>query len=145
MAGPTALMELLAPTRIPSAVSMTHVVEVRDAAEAFRGWDARYGGGLMCEATVAQLRHCAELLNAHCSETVRRELLTAVGSFAEMAGYMAEDDYAHDDARRMYRFALACAEEAGTGTCASRCCARWPFKPHGAATQTPVSPTPSLR
>ena len=25
---------------------------------------------------------------------------------------MAADDYAHDDARRMYRFALACAEEA---------------------------------
>jgi len=43
---------------------------------------------------------------------VRGELLTAVGSFAETAGYMAYDDYAHDDARRMYRFALACAEEA---------------------------------
>ncbi len=44
---------------------------------------------------------------------MRGELLTAVGSFAETAGFMAEDDYAHDDACRMYRFALACAEEAG--------------------------------
>ena len=36
-----------------------------------------------------------------------------MGSFAETAGYMADDDYAHDDARRMYRFALGCADEAG--------------------------------
>jgi hypothetical protein len=83
------------------------------AADAFRGWDARYGGGLMREAVTAQLRYCAELLNARCSEVVRGELLTAVGSFAETAGFMATDDYAHDDAQRMYRFALACAEEAG--------------------------------
>ena len=116
VAGQAAVAELLAPTqstRIPSVVDMTHVAEVRAAAEAFADWDARYGGGLMREAVVAQLRYCAELLNARCSEAVRVELLTAVGSFAETAGYMADDDYAHDDARRMYRFALSCAEEAG--------------------------------
>jgi hypothetical protein len=90
---------------------MTQVGEVRAAAAAFAGWDARYGGGLMREAAVAQLRYCAGLLNARCSEMVRSELLTAVGSFANTAGFMADDDYAHDDARRMYRFALACAEE----------------------------------
>ncbi|MGH4016862.1 MAG: XRE family transcriptional regulator [Pseudonocardiaceae bacterium] len=116
VAGPVALMELLAPTqpaRIPSVVSMTHVAEVRAAAEAFAGWDARYGGGLMREAAVAQLRYGAELLNAGCPESIRGELLTAVGSFAETAGFMAVDDYAHDDARRMFRFAQSCAEEAG--------------------------------
>ena len=116
VAGQAAVAELLAPTqptRIPSVVDMTHVAEVRAAAEAFADWDARYGGGLMREAVVAQLRYCAELLNARCSEAVRGELLTAVGSFAETAGYMAYDDFAHDDAQRMYRFALSCAEEAG--------------------------------
>ncbi|MGH4016869.1 MAG: XRE family transcriptional regulator [Pseudonocardiaceae bacterium] len=116
VAGPAALMELLAPTqpaRIPSVVSMTHVAEVRAAADAFAGWDARYGGGLMREAAVAQLRYGAELLNAGCPESIRGELLTAVGSFAETAGFMAVDDYAHDDARRMFRFAQSCAEEAG--------------------------------
>ena len=66
----------------------------------------------MHAAAGAQLRHCAELLNAHYSEAVGRELHTAVGSFAEAAGFMAVDDYAHDDARRMFRFVLACAEEA---------------------------------
>ncbi len=115
VAGPTALAALLPtqPTRVPSVVGMAQVAEVRAAAEAFAGWDARYGGGLMHEAVVAQLHYYAELLNARCCEAVRGELLTAVGSFAETAGYMADDDYAHDDARRMYRFALACAEEAG--------------------------------
>ncbi len=116
VAGPVALGELLVPTwptSVPSVVGMTQVAEVRTAAEAFAGWDARYGGGLLREAVVAQLRHYAELLNARCCEAVRGELLTAVGSFAEMAGYMAYDSDAHDDARRMYHFALSCAEEAG--------------------------------
>jgi hypothetical protein len=116
VAGPAALVELLVPAqpaRIPSVVGMAQVAEVRATAEAFAGWDARYGGGLMCEAVTAQLRYCAELLNGRCSEVVHGELLTAVGSFAETAGFMAVDDFAHEDAQRIFRFALSCAEEAG--------------------------------
>ena len=72
----------------------------------------------MREAVTAQLHYCAELLNASSPEPVHRELLVAVGSFAETAGYIAYDDFAYDDfayddAERAYRFALACAEEAG--------------------------------
>lgn len=114
--GPAALLELLTPTRpgrVPSVVGNTHVAQVRAADEAFKGWDARYGGGLMREAVTAQLRHCAELLHARCPEPLRGELLVTVGSFAETAGYMAYDDFAYDDAERAYQFALACAEEAG--------------------------------
>ena len=47
VAGPAALVELLAPsqpTRIPSVVSMTHVADVRPAAETFAGWDASLRG-----------------------------------------------------------------------------------------------------
>ncbi len=116
VAGPSALVELLAPAqpaRIPSVVGMTQVAEVRATAEAFAGWDARYGGGLMREAVTAQVRYCAALLNARCSEVVHGELLTGVGSFAETAGFIAVDDFAHEDARRIFRFALSCAEEAG--------------------------------
>jgi hypothetical protein len=116
VAGPAALVELLVPAqpaRIPSVVGMAQVAEVRATAEAFAGWDARYGGGLMREAVTAQLRYCAELLNGRCSEVVHGELLTAVGSFAETAGFMAVDDFAHEDAQRIFRFALSCAEEAG--------------------------------
>jgi hypothetical protein len=114
--GSAALLELLAPTqpaRVPSVVSTDHIAQVHATVEEFKGWDARYGGGLMREAVTAQLRYCAELLGARCPEPIRGELLTAVGSFAETAGYMAYDDFAYDDAQRAYRFALACAEEAG--------------------------------
>ncbi|MGH3922615.1 MAG: XRE family transcriptional regulator [Pseudonocardiaceae bacterium] len=114
--GSVALLELLVPTqppRVSSVVSMDHIAGVRASVEEFRDLDARYGGGLMREAVTAQLRYCAELLNASCPESLRGELLTAVGSFAETAGFMAVDDYAHDDARRIFRFALSCAEEAG--------------------------------
>ncbi|MGQ0776125.1 MAG: XRE family transcriptional regulator, partial [Pseudonocardiales bacterium] len=114
-AGPTALISLLPgpPAHVPAVVSMTHVEEVRAAAAEFRSWDARYGGGVLRPAAAAQLRYYAELLHAGCSDEVRQELLTAVGSFAEMAGFMAADDLADEDARKMYSFALACAEEAG--------------------------------
>ena len=116
VSGPAALLELLVPTQsvqVPSVVSTDHIVGVRAAVEAFRGWDVRYGGGLMREAVTAQLRYCAELLGARCPEEIQGELLTAVGSFAETAGYMAYDDFAYDDAQRAYEFALACAQEAG--------------------------------
>lgn len=115
VAGSAGFLDLLPTpaTHVPSVVGKAHVAEVRMAAEEFAGWDARYGGGLMREAAVAQLRYCAGLLNARCSEELKNELFTAVGSFAETAGSMADDDYAHDDAQRMYRFALTCAEEAG--------------------------------
>ncbi|MGH3912611.1 MAG: XRE family transcriptional regulator [Pseudonocardiaceae bacterium] len=116
LTGSVALLELLVPVQsppVPSVVSMHHIAGVRTSAEEFRDLDARYGGGLMREAVTAQLRYCGELLNASCPESLRGELLTAVGSFAETAGYMAYDDFAYDDAQRAYQFALACAEDAG--------------------------------
>ncbi|MGH3937024.1 MAG: XRE family transcriptional regulator, partial [Pseudonocardiaceae bacterium] len=114
--GSAGLLALLVPTQpaqVPSVVSRDHITGVRASVEAFKDLDARYGGGLLREAVTAQLRYCAELLNASCPESLRGELLTAVGSFAETAGFMAYDDFAYDDAERAYQFALACAEEAG--------------------------------
>ncbi|MGH3941177.1 MAG: XRE family transcriptional regulator [Pseudonocardiaceae bacterium] len=116
LTGSLPLLELLVPTQppqVPSTVSMHHIAGVRATAEEFEDLDARYGGGLMREAVTAQLRYCAELLNASCPESLRGELLTAVGSFAETAGFMAYDDFAYDDAQRAYQFALTCAEDAG--------------------------------
>jgi hypothetical protein len=114
--GPSVFADLSAPTQptpVPSVVGHVEVAEVRNTARAFSGWDNLYGGGLLREAVVAQLRYCAELLNARCSEHVRTDLFSAVGFLAQVTGYMAFDAYAHDDARRMYRFALHCAEESG--------------------------------
>jgi hypothetical protein len=101
------------PTPVPSMVGAREVSEVRSAAQAFGNWDARYGGGFVREAVMAQLRFAVQLLNAQCSEQTRGELLSAVGYLGHVTGFMAFDAYAHDDAQRMFRFALGCAEEAG--------------------------------
>ena len=115
-AGQSALAELITPTQptpVPSVVGLDEVAGVRTAATTFAGWDARYGGGLVREAVNAQLRHCAELLNAWCSEQVRAELFSAVGYLGEVTAFMALDDHAHDDAYRLFRFASSCADEGG--------------------------------
>lgn len=117
LAGSSAFAELLDPTQstpVPSVVGHREVAAVRNAARAIASWDNRYGGGLIREASTAQLRYCAELLNARCSEPIRADLFSAVGVLARISGFIAFDAYAHDDdARRMFRFALNCAEEAG--------------------------------
>ncbi|MGH3549100.1 MAG: XRE family transcriptional regulator [Pseudonocardiaceae bacterium] len=114
--GPFAFADLITltqPTPVPAVVGHAEVAEVRNAAAAFSGWDARYGGGLVREAVVAQLRYCVELLDARCTDHVRADMFSAVGYLAHVTGFMAFDAYAHDDARRMFRFALQCAEKAG--------------------------------
>jgi hypothetical protein len=100
-------------TPVPAVIGMTEVIEVRNAVTAFRGWDALYGGGMVREAVNAHLRHCVQLLNARGSERTRTELFSAVGDLAHVTGFMAFDAYAHDDAHRLFRFALNCAEQAG--------------------------------
>jgi hypothetical protein len=113
MAGP--LGDLLAsrePVSVPSLVGRAEIEEIRQAGRLFGTWDNTYGGGLIREAAVAQLRHAAQLLNARCSDHLRPELYSAIGFLGHIAGFMAFDAYAHDDARRMFQFALACAEEA---------------------------------
>jgi hypothetical protein len=51
-------------------VGYGEVAEVRNAARAFSSWDALYGGSVIREAVVAQLRYCVELLNARYAPTV---------------------------------------------------------------------------
>lgn len=101
------------PTPVPSVVSQTHIDQVRTTAKLFGTWDHTYGGGLVREAVTAQLNYSAGLLNARCPEKLRGDLFNAVGFLGHTSGFMAFDAYAHDDARRMFRFALACAEESG--------------------------------
>ena len=116
LTGACAFADLIAPTQprsAPSVVGQTEVEEVHTVARVFAGLDNRYGGALLRDAVVAELRYYAEFLNASCSDQVRVELFSAVGHFAHVAGFMAFDAYAHDDANRMYRFALNCAEEVG--------------------------------
>ncbi|MCO1575503.1 XRE family transcriptional regulator [Crossiella sp. SN42] len=108
---PTELFQNPQPAPVPSVVGPAEVAEVRELAGVFANWDATYGSGLIREAVVAQLRYCVELLNARCAPAVEHELQSAVGYLAHVAAFMAFDSYAHDDARRMFTFALRCAED----------------------------------
>ena len=112
--GPVAaLLEGTKPTPIPARVGATEIEQVRTATQVFSSWSRIYGGGSGArDAVMGQLRWSAGLLEATCPAQLRSELLSAVGYLAETAGYMALDANAHEEARRLYRFALACAEKA---------------------------------
>jgi hypothetical protein len=100
------------PTPTPRRVGATDIEQVRTVTRVFESWGCSYGGAPIREAAMGQLRSSASLLNATCSDRLRPELFSAVGDLADMAGYIAVDANVHEEGRRAYRFALACAEEA---------------------------------
>jgi hypothetical protein len=107
-----ALLEGSEPTPIPRRIGATEIDQIRTATQAFESWSGTYGGGLVRGAVMGQLRWSVGLLGAICPERLRPELHSAVGYLAKTAGYMAVDANAHEEARRVYRFAVACAEQA---------------------------------
>ncbi|MBV9730471.1 MAG: XRE family transcriptional regulator [Pseudonocardiales bacterium] len=111
--GPVAaLLEGSEPTPVPSRVDTTEIEQIRTATRVFESWCLTYGGGLGREAVLAQLRWSADLLDASCPDRLRPELFRAVGDLAWVAGFMAFDHCAHGEARRVFGFALSCAEQA---------------------------------
>jgi hypothetical protein len=100
------------PTPIPARVGATDIEQIRTAARVFQSWSFTYGGGLAREAVMGQLRWSAGLLEATCPARLRPELYSAVGDLANVAGYMALDAGVQEEARRVFRFGLACAEQA---------------------------------
>jgi hypothetical protein len=111
--GPVAaLLEGIKPTPIPARVGATEIDQTRTAKQAFQSWSLTYGGGPVRDTVMGQLRWSAGLLNATCPDRLRPELHSAVGDLADTAAYIALDAGAHEEARRVFSFALACAEEA---------------------------------
>ncbi|MGH4002321.1 MAG: XRE family transcriptional regulator [Pseudonocardiaceae bacterium] len=109
-----ALLEGGEPTPIPRRVGATEIEQTRSATRVFESWSGTYGGGgLPRETVMGQLRWSAGLLDAICPDRLRPELFSAVGDLADVAGYLAVDAGADEQADRVYRFALDCAEEAG--------------------------------
>lgn len=107
-----ALLERSEPTPVPVRVGSTEIEQIRAAAGVFASWDHTYGGGLARETVLAQLRWAAGLLDVTCPTKLTGELLSAVGYLGHTCAFMAFDAYAHDDARRIFRFAVACAQSA---------------------------------
>jgi transcriptional regulator with XRE-family HTH domain len=99
-------------TPIPRRIGATEINQVRAATQVFTSWSSTYGGGVGRDAVTGQLHWSAGLLDATCPERLRPELFSAVGYLANVAAFMAVDANAHEEARRVYRFALACAEQA---------------------------------
>ena len=111
--GPVAaLLEGSEPTPIPERIGVTEIEQIRTATQVFESWCLTYGGGLGREAVLAQLRWSAGLLEASCPDRLRPGLFRAVGDLAWVAGFMAFDHCAHEEARRVFGFALGCAEQA---------------------------------
>jgi hypothetical protein len=107
-----ALLEGGEPTPIPHRIGATEIERIRTATRVFESWSRNYGGGLAPEAVMGQLRWSVGLLQATCPNRPRPELYSAVGDLADMAGFMAVDADIQEEACRVYRFALDCAEQA---------------------------------
>ncbi|MGW4423255.1 hypothetical protein [Streptosporangium sp. NPDC004631] len=99
--------------RIPSVITTADIQGVRDIAGTFSTWGHAYGSGLVRETVNSQLRYSVELLAVRCPQRLHPDLYSAVGLLGHVAASMAFDAYAHEDAKRMFRLALACAEEVG--------------------------------
>ncbi|MGH3866477.1 MAG: hypothetical protein ACRDQ4_10140 [Pseudonocardiaceae bacterium] len=110
------LMELLEdtePAPTPKRVSATDIAQIRTATREFASWGSTYGSsGLVRGTVMTSLRSSAWLLDAQCPDHLRPELHSAVGDLAQTAGRTALDANAHEQARRVFRFALGCAEQA---------------------------------
>jgi hypothetical protein len=112
--GPVAaLLEGTEPTPIPTRVGATDIEQIRTAARVFGSWGGLYGGEVVRDAVMGQLRWSAGFLNATCPDRLRPELHSALGDLAAVAGFINQGAGALGQAGRVYRFALACAEEAG--------------------------------
>jgi hypothetical protein len=107
------MLTALRPSTAPQQVRREDVEQVEHTARMFTSWDHTYGGGIIRDVVIAQLRWAARLIDTSCPASLRAPLLTAVGYLSGVCGFMAFDAFAHDDGRRMFAFGLACADEAG--------------------------------
>jgi hypothetical protein len=105
-------LEIREPIPIPRRVGASDIEQIRRATQECDSWMRTYGGGVAREAVMGQLRWSARLLKATCSERLRPELHSAVGALADVAGFIALDADAQAEARRVFGFALYCAEQA---------------------------------
>ncbi|PZF79832.1 hypothetical protein C1I92_29185 [Jiangella anatolica] len=117
LASPSTLLDLLAPLRpsdAPKRVGRSEIEQVRGAADLLVSWGHSHGGAGVREAANAQLRWFGQLLGAQATPEVRVELHEAVGLLGHATAHMAFDSCAYDDARQIFKFALACSEEVGS-------------------------------
>ena len=107
-----ALLNGIEPPPVPTRVSATDIEQIRTATRGLESWHWTYGGGSVRAAAMGQLRWSAGLLDAICPKRLRPELHSALGDLADVAGWMAVDANAKEEASQVFGFALGCAEKA---------------------------------
>jgi hypothetical protein len=95
-------------------VGWTEVEQVRRTTTALAVSENLYGGGLACQAAVAQLRWTSGLLAVSANKPVRAALTEAVGNMAGVVAFAAFDISDHGAAGRCFRFAMQCADDSGS-------------------------------
>jgi hypothetical protein len=107
-----ALLETSEHTPVPHRVGASDIEQIRTVTRMFASWDFTYGSGLVQDAAMAQLRYSASVLDESvCPERLCPELYSAVGDLADTAAFIAFDAGAPEEARRVFRFGLYCAEQ----------------------------------
>ncbi|MFJ9782588.1 XRE family transcriptional regulator [Amycolatopsis sp. NPDC101161] len=96
-------------TPVPDRIGWTDVAHVRSTTRALAMSENLFGGGLSCEAAIAQLRWAARLLEAQASDDVRCAIFESVGNLSGVVAYSAFDIAKFDAADKYFQFALWCA------------------------------------
>ncbi|MEU9015074.1 helix-turn-helix transcriptional regulator [Streptomyces sp. NPDC048479] len=114
---PIDLVQLVSPStpaQQPDTIRPLDIDQVLGVASSISRWDNSYGGGGMVrDVSSRAMQWAAGLLYADCPDVLRPDLFAAVSRLGIVVGASAFDAYAHDDARRTWKFAAECAEEAG--------------------------------
>ncbi|MFE0683457.1 XRE family transcriptional regulator [Streptomyces sp. NPDC058961] len=111
---PLASMAALSVPELPAEIRPGDVEEVQDAALTLTSWHNLHGGaGLVRQASTAQLAWAARLLDVPCLPALHARLFGAVAHLGMVTGAVCFDAFAHQDARKAFAFAAACAEEVG--------------------------------
>jgi transcriptional regulator with XRE-family HTH domain len=98
-------------TPVPSRIGWSEVEHARGTTRAVALSENLFGGGLSCEAAIAQLQWAGKLLDASAADEVRRATYEAVGNLASVVAFSAFDIAAFNAADRCFHFALWCAEQ----------------------------------
>jgi hypothetical protein len=100
------------PIRPPARIGMSDVTQIRNAAQIFRDWGERDGGGLHRAAVAGQLDAVVDLQRASMTPEVRTALCGATADLAEVCGYMFFDVQDNRTARATWMTALRFARQA---------------------------------
>ncbi|WP_245670459.1 XRE family transcriptional regulator [Nocardia flavorosea] len=101
-------------TQSPIRVGLSEVKKVQYAVGRVASVENLHGGGLVSESAAGHLRAFAPLLRGRASPSTRRALFEAVGNLSAVAAYSAFDIADYPAAERRFRFALWCADAAGS-------------------------------